>query len=61
MLGSAIEPNVGESGWYYSEMKEGRTRSSTKGEIGKQFATNVWKDTFDILKKIAPENELYSW
>jgi hypothetical protein len=41
-------------------MKEGRTRSSTKGEVGRQFATNVWNDTFDILKKIAPENELYA-
>jgi hypothetical protein len=42
-------------------MKEGRTHSSTKGEVGKQFASYVWNETFDILKKIAPENELYSW
>lgn len=62
IIESAISPKVGESGGYYSEMHESRTRSWTVGEVGKKFATNVWNDTFEILKKVAPgENELYSW
>eukprot|EP00026_Physarum_polycephalum_P011688 Phypoly_transcript_11929.p1 GENE.Phypoly_transcript_11929~~Phypoly_transcript_11929.p1 ORF type:complete len:385 (+),score=63.88 Phypoly_transcript_11929:127-1155(+) len=61
IIHASISPNVGESGGYYSSMKESRSRSSTVGETGKKFADAVWNDTVEILKKHVPNVEIYSW
>jgi len=47
---AAIDPNVGASGGFYSEMRETTPRSSTLGESGAQFGGRVWRDTINIIK-----------
>lgn len=61
IIHASISPKVGESGKYYSDMQEFRTRSSANGEIGEKFAENVWKNTIEILKKHVPSTPIYSW
>eukprot|EP00026_Physarum_polycephalum_P009879 Phypoly_transcript_10016.p1 GENE.Phypoly_transcript_10016~~Phypoly_transcript_10016.p1 ORF type:complete len:346 (+),score=65.47 Phypoly_transcript_10016:277-1314(+) len=61
IIETSVSPKVGPSGGYYSEMGEGRTRSSAQGESGERFAEHVWNDTLAILKRHVPGMEIYDW
>jgi len=59
---AAIDPHVGKSGGFYSEMHEARTNSVTHGQAGQEFAGRVWKDTVEVLRKHLEEGGvLESW
>lgn len=58
---TATSPKVGESGKFYSEMRESRTRSIVNGENGKILEDNVWDDTIALLKKHVPSTPIYDW
>jgi len=61
IIDASISPSVGESGGYYSDVGESRTRSNVQGDVGRKFAENVWRDTISILKKQVPDTEIYNW
>jgi hypothetical protein len=59
IMQASISPNVGASGGYYSDMVESRTRSSTQGETGKQFAEKVAGYHRDIEEACAEYRHLF--
>jgi len=58
---AAISPEAKTNGGYYSEVRERHTRSSTKGEVGKQFARNVWKESVGIISKVVEPGTFEAW
>lgn len=50
-----ISPEITQSGGFFSDMGEHKARSITLGEGGKKFGANLWKETMDILEKVAPK------
>jgi NAD(P)-dependent dehydrogenase (short-subunit alcohol dehydrogenase family) len=59
LIDVAINPEITNSGGYFSDMKEEPGRSTTHGETGKLFAQNVWNDTIYLLRKVADNNFLH--
>jgi len=60
IIHATIAPDV-RRGAYYTDMKDIPTRDSTLGEVGERFATNVWKDTLEILKRFKENGPFESW
>jgi retinol dehydrogenase-12 len=59
---AAIDPHVGKSGCFVSDMHDHRTNSVTHGKAGQEFAERVWHETVEILKKHLEEGGVVeSW